>query len=44
MGTIYSEKHMNEILNFANTNQLPIVADEVYLRQSFPGHVHKSFG
>lgn len=44
MGTIFSEEHMKEILNFADKNQLPIVADEVYLRQTFPGHEHKSFG
>jgi len=35
---------MKEILNFADKNQLPIVADEVYLRQTFPGYEHKSFG
>lgn len=44
MGTIFSEDHMKEILNFADKNQLPIVADEVYLRQTFPGYEHKSFG
>lgn len=44
MGTIFSEEHMKEILNFADKNQLPIVADEVYMRQTFPGHEHKSFG
>lgn len=44
MGTIFSEDHMKEILTFADNNQLPVVADEVYLRQSFPGYDHKSFG
>lgn len=44
MGTIFTEEHMKEILNFADKNQLPIVADEVYLRQGFPEFNHKSFG
>jgi aspartate/methionine/tyrosine aminotransferase len=35
---------MKEILNFADKNQVPIVADEVYFRQSFSNHTHKSFG
>jgi aspartate/methionine/tyrosine aminotransferase len=29
---------MKDVLAFADQNQLPIVADEVYLRQTFPNY------
>jgi aspartate/methionine/tyrosine aminotransferase len=44
MGTVFSEQHMKDVLAFADQNQLPIVADEVYLRQTFPNYEHKSYG
>jgi aspartate/methionine/tyrosine aminotransferase len=44
MGTIFTHSHMQEIINFCDENQLPIVADEVYLRQGFEGYEHMSFG
>lgn len=29
-GSVFSKKHMLEIIDFANTYRLPIIADEVY--------------
>ena len=43
-GKIFSLEHMQQILHFCDENQLPIVADEVYHGQSFPGHTFHSFG
>lgn len=44
MGTVFSLEHMQAILQFCDEHELPIVADEVYHGQVFPGEKFYSFG
>ena len=44
MGTVFSRKHMEEILAFSDKHEVPLVCDEVYFRMAHPGVEHVSFG
>ena len=44
MGTVFSRKHMEEILAFSDKYEVPLVCDEVYFRMAYPGVEHLSFG
>jgi tyrosine aminotransferase len=37
-GSVYSRKHIRDILRLANRLKLPIIADEIYADFVFPGH------
>lgn len=41
-GSVYSAKHIREILSIADRKRLPIVADEVYADFVFPNHPYVS--
>lgn len=43
-GSIWSEKHMREILDFCLAHNLFLVSDEIYWNESFEKGVFKSFG
>ena len=38
-GSVFSKRHIMEILNFANEYQIPIVADEIYGDMTFDDNV-----
>ena len=44
MGTVFSREHMEEVLAFCDTHQMPLVSDEVYHKQTFTGVDFHSFG
>ena len=44
MGSVFSRAHMESILELADLNKIPIVADEVYYGQVFIGQEVLSFG
>ena len=35
-GSVYDRKHLLEILKFAESHQLPVIADEIYHKMVFP--------
>lgn len=37
-GSVFSKKHMEDIIRIAEKNKLPIIADEVYGDMAFPGN------
>ena len=43
-GTVFSRKHMEEILAFSDKHEVPLVCDEVYHKMVFPGVDAPSFG
>lgn len=43
MGTVFSRKHMEEILSLSDRLEVPLVCDEVYLRMVYPGEEALSF-
>lgn len=36
MGTVFSRKHMEEILAFSDKVEVPLVCDEVYFKMVYP--------
>ena len=44
MGTVFSRKHMEEILAFSDKYEVPLVCDEVYYKMVFPEVEALSFG
>jgi tyrosine aminotransferase len=44
MGTVFSRNHMEEIFSFSDKHEIPIVVDEVYFKQVYPGVDYLSFG
>lgn len=44
MGTVFSREHMSEILQFSEKYEVPLVVDEVYFKQVYPGVDYLSFG
>ncbi len=44
MGTVFSREHMSEILQFSEKYEVPLVVDEVYFKQVYPGVDYISFG
>lgn len=43
MGTVFSRKHMEEILSLSDKLEVPLVCDEVYFRMVYPGEETLSF-